>query len=373
MKTVATAKRGWRLLPAMTLIAACITPWALYAQTPSPELIVDICTAPNKYWNKYVMLKGHVRSVTPNPPGTNRGSYVLRDSSDQDITVLTSELPAQGKEYTVSGNVEQTSPDSKVPVIREFRRVVGNEPLPQAAAPRRQAVPEDQAPVRRREPAPPPAPAPAPAAPQAKEVQPVVIQTSPPPESSGLFTPLIIAIVGLVILLAIIVVVAMRPKAAPAPAQPTFRAAPMPTAPPAPIRPPAPPPPTAARAGAPRDAAPTQVAPPPPPKATEMYLNLEAELSVAEGPDRGRKFPLTKPVVTLGRSGGRQNDIQLSDSTVSREHAKILYSTADKTFRLINESTTNPARLNGSPVDAVLVKDGDSIQLGATVLKFRKA
>ena len=101
-------------------------------------------------------------------------------------------------------------------------------------------------------------------------------------------------------------------------------------------------------------------------------MNLGAQLSVSEGPDRGKQFPMTKPVVTLGRSGGRQNDITLSDSTVSREHAKIICSTAERTFRLINESTTNPARLNGNAIDTVLIKDGDSLQLGATVLKFSK-
>src|SRR5271166_3927808 len=115
MKKIDAVRRGWLWFPAVLFMAG-IAPWLLYAQTASPELIVDICSAPHRYWNKYVMIKGHVRSVIANPPGTNRGSYVLRDSSDADITVLTTDLPAQGKEYTVSGNVEQTSPDAKVPV-----------------------------------------------------------------------------------------------------------------------------------------------------------------------------------------------------------------------------------------------------------------
>jgi hypothetical protein len=40
----------------------------------SQDLIVDINTAPNRYWNKPVTLKGHVTRVTPDPPGTNRGA-----------------------------------------------------------------------------------------------------------------------------------------------------------------------------------------------------------------------------------------------------------------------------------------------------------
>ena len=375
MKKVKAIRQGWICFLAVFLLAV-LAPWILYAQTASPELIVDICNTPNKYWNKYVMVKGHVRSVTPNPPGTNRGSYVLRDSSDADITVLTSDLPAQGKDYTVSGNVEQTSPDSKVPVIREFRRVSGNEPSqPQVTRPRRVAPPEEtEAPTVRRREASQPAPV-QPAAPPVKEVQPIIVQTAPPAESSGMSSTLMMGLVGLAALIVIVVVViVMRPKK-PVPA-PASYAPPVPTVSPSHIRPPAPPPPTSSRtvnAAPPRPAsAATQVVPPPAPKATEIYFDLGMELSVTDGPDRGKRFPFTKPTMTIGRSGARQNEITLSDGTVSREHAKIIYAAAEKTFRLINESTTNPARLNGNPIDAVVIKDGDTIQVGSTILKFGK-
>jgi pSer/pThr/pTyr-binding forkhead associated (FHA) protein len=364
-------------------LLAGIVPWILYAQTPSPELIVDICTTPHKYWNKYVMIKGHVRSVTANPPGTNRGSYVLRDSSDMDITVLTSDLPSQGKDYSVSGNVEQTSPDSKVPVIREFRRTSGSEPLPSQATRPRRVAPSDEAgyeasPARRHEAAQPaPAPAAQPAPPPSKEVQPIVVQTAPPAESSGMSATLMMGLVGLVALIVIvIVVIIMRPKK-PAPAPATYaRPVTSSTSAPSPIRPPAPPPPTSSRtvnAPPPRpSSAATQVVPPPAAKGTEIYFDLGMELSVTDGPDRGKRFPLTKSTITIGRSGSRQNEITLSDSTVSREHAKVIYAAAEKTFRLINESTTNPARLNGNPIDAAVIKDGDTIQVGSTIMKFSK-
>jgi hypothetical protein len=379
MKRLNAAKRSQLYFAAVFFLAG-IFPWLLYAQTPSPELIVDICTTPHRYWNKYVMIKGHVRSVTANPPGTNRGSYVLRDSSDTDITVLTTDLPAQGKEYTVSGNVEQTSPDSKVPVLREFRRVFGSEAAPRPAVRPRRAVPSEEvasdvAPVPRREAPPTPAtppPAAQPAPPPAKEVSPTIIPDAPQAESSGMSTPLMIGLVGLVALVVIVIVVmVMRPKN-PAPA-PVSYAPPIATSVPSPIRPPAPPPPTSGRTvnAAPRSAA-TQVVPPPAPKATEVYFNLGMELAVTDGPDSGKRFPITKPSTTLGRSGARQNDITLSDGTVSREHAKIIYAAAEKSFRLINESTTNPVRLNGNPVDAVVIKEGDAIQIGATILKFSK-
>ena len=382
MKKLNAAGWSWLCLYAIFFFIG-MDSWRLYAQTASPELIVDICSTPHKYWNKYVMLKGHVRSVTANPPGTNRGSYVLRDSSDTDITVLTSDLPAQGKDYTVSGNVEQTSPDSKVPVIREFRRTSGSEPEPRQAARPRRAAPTEEV-----EPAPAPAPAPSrrreatqpaaepPAAQQPAPAAPaVVIPPAQPAESSGMSTPLILGIVGLAALIVIaIVVVAMRPKKA-APAPPAYGTRVATASAPSPIRPPAPPPPTVGRtvSAAPKPAAATQVMPPPAAKGTEVYFDLGMDLVVTDGPDKGKRFPITKPAITLGRTGGsRQNDVTLADGTVSREHAKILYAAAEKTFRLINESTTNPARLNGNPIDAVVIKDGDSIQIGATILKFSK-
>jgi hypothetical protein len=378
MKKLDAAGRGWLYVVAVFFLTG-IVPWLLYAQTPSPELIVDICATPHRYWNKYVMLKGHVRTVTANPPGTNRGSYVLRDSSDVDITILTSDLPAQGKEYTVYGNVEQTSPDSKVPVIREFRRASGSEPPPhQEARPRRPAPSEESeyepAPVKRRvapqvsQPAPAPQPAPV-----TKEVAPTVIPSTPAAKTTGTSMNLIIGIVGLAALIVIVVVVmVMRPKK-PAPAPASSYARPVTTAAPPPIRPPAPPPPTSGRTvnAAPRSAA-TQVVPPPAPKATEVYFDLGMELAVTDGPDRGKRFPITKLSITLGRSGARQNDVTLSDGTVSREHAKIIYASAEKTFRLINESTTNPARLNGNPIDAAVIKEGDIIQIGSSIMKFSK-
>ena len=64
---------------------------ALLAQQ---DLIVDILTTPNNFWNKPVTLKGHVVRVTPDPPGTSRGRFTFRDQSDRDIEVMTSDLPA---------------------------------------------------------------------------------------------------------------------------------------------------------------------------------------------------------------------------------------------------------------------------------------
>jgi hypothetical protein len=397
MRTRRTAGFEWLLLFGVGWLAWA-APAIVYGQIPTREFIVDILTTPNKYWNKSVIIKGHVRSVTANPPGTNRGSYVMRDSTDADITVLTTELPAMGKEYTVNGNVEQLTPDDKVPVLREVRRVVGTE-APLVAPPRRPASQEtDTEPVRKTTPAAAPAPppvtaqpaAPLPAPASAKEAPPVSIPVAPPAEGAAIPWPMIVTIAGLVVLLVVILFALMHHKTIPAPAAPVAYAPPPPTpgTQPAHVKPVAPPPSAARQAaaatagrGVPTQAVPqptravpqpTQAVPPPAGKATEVFMELHAELTVTDGPDRDKCFNLTKPAINIGRSGGRLNEVTLSDSTVSREHARILYSSRDKTFQLINESATNPARLNGNPVDKAILKDSDTIQLGATILRFKQ-
>ncbi len=65
-----------------------------------------------------------------------------------------------------------------------------------------------------------------------------------------------------------------------------------------------------------------------------------------------------------------QNDIELTDSTISRDQARIVYEGATRTFRLVNESTINPARVNGQTVDSVALKDGDTVEFGSTVVMF---
>jgi hypothetical protein len=358
---------------AAALVAAPI--WVL-AQTP--ELIVDILTTPNRYWNRTVVLKGHVRSVAPNPPGTNRGSYVLRDSSDADLTVLTTELPAQGREYTVTGLVEQATAGENVPHLREYNRRAGTESTPPQTVQRRPAPapsPRATTPAAAPAAAAPPVAAPAPQAPPV-----VVVQQ--PGAADGSSTLLYVVLGALAVLSVLLVAMFWPRRAAPA-APPQTVMPPPPTA-----MPPRPGADFTARASAaappagtvlPPGGAPTKavaqksMAAPSAAKATELFMDLGAELIATEGPDRGKHFSLTKPRIGIGRQGGsRLNEIALNDETVSREHAKIVYTASDKSFRLINESNTNPVRVNGSPVDSVLLQDNDVLQLGATALKFRK-
>ncbi len=69
----------------------------------------------------------------------------------------------------------------------------------------------------------------------------------------------------------------------------------------------------------------------------------------------------------IGRTGEVQ--VRLDDPTVSRSHAMLRGEAG--LFLIENLSTTNPARVNGAPVDRpVPLSDGDRIQLGSVQLTF---
>jgi hypothetical protein len=71
--------------------------------------------------------------------------------------------------------------------------------------------------------------------------------------------------------------------------------------------------------------------------------------------------------VTLGRS--RNCDVVLEDPNVSRQHAELR--PRGGSWVLTDLGSTNGSRLNGHPVErSEVVRPGDLIELGATVLRF---
>ena len=71
--------------------------------------------------------------------------------------------------------------------------------------------------------------------------------------------------------------------------------------------------------------------------------------------------------VTLGRS--RSCDVVLEDPNVSRQHAELR--PRGGSWVLTDLGSTNGSRLNGHPVErSEVVRPGDEIELGATVLRF---
>ncbi len=89
-------------------------------------------------------------------------------------------------------------------------------------------------------------------------------------------------------------------------------------------------------------------------------------LRVIDGADRGRVFADAPTPLTIGREEG--NPIQLNDDRISRFHLKIQES-QDKVV-LTDLQSTNGTKVNGEPVQLWVLRPGDVISLGHTVLVF---
>ena len=87
-------------------------------------------------------------------------------------------------------------------------------------------------------------------------------------------------------------------------------------------------------------------------------------LRVLHGADRGRVFDRVPTPVTIVREEG--NSIQLNDERISRYHLK-LQSDNDKVVATDLEST-NGTKVNGEDIQVRIVRDGDMISLGRSLL-----
>jgi FHA domain len=91
-------------------------------------------------------------------------------------------------------------------------------------------------------------------------------------------------------------------------------------------------------------------------------------LRVLDGADRGRVFDEVPTPVTIGREEG--NTIQLNDERVSRFHLKI-QEDRDKVV-LTDLESTNGTKVNGEDIQLRILRFGDMISLGRSVLLFGK-
>jgi pSer/pThr/pTyr-binding forkhead associated (FHA) protein len=89
-------------------------------------------------------------------------------------------------------------------------------------------------------------------------------------------------------------------------------------------------------------------------------------LRVLDGADRGRVYQDLPTPVTIGREEG--NSIQLNDERVSRFHLKI-QEDRDKIV-LTDLESTNGTRVNGEDVQLRILRYGDMISVGRSVLLF---
>ncbi|MFN7733963.1 MAG: FHA domain-containing protein [Pirellula sp.] len=89
-------------------------------------------------------------------------------------------------------------------------------------------------------------------------------------------------------------------------------------------------------------------------------------LRVVQGADRGRVFSDLKAPISIGREEG--NTIQLNDERISRFHCKIQ---EDNSHLVLTDlESTNGTRVNGQDCQLRILRFGDLILLGRSVLLF---
>ncbi len=90
-------------------------------------------------------------------------------------------------------------------------------------------------------------------------------------------------------------------------------------------------------------------------------------LLVVDGEDRGRRLPLVgKNQFKIGRSV--TSDLKLADGKISRDHCIV--ETVRDQFIIIDLESANGTIVNGDRVKKTVLKEGDFIRLGFTMIKY---
>jgi len=89
-------------------------------------------------------------------------------------------------------------------------------------------------------------------------------------------------------------------------------------------------------------------------------------LRILDGADRGRAFVDVPTPMTIGREEG--NSVQLNDERISRFHLKIQED--NERIVLTDLQSTNGSKVNGENVQLSILRPGDIIAVGRTVLVF---
>jgi len=89
-------------------------------------------------------------------------------------------------------------------------------------------------------------------------------------------------------------------------------------------------------------------------------------LRVLDGADRGQVYGDLSPPITIGREEG--NSVQLNDERISRFHIKIQED--QKKLVLTDLESTNGTRVNGEDTQLRILRFGDVISVGRSVLLY---
>ena len=97
-----------------------------------------------------------------------------------------------------------------------------------------------------------------------------------------------------------------------------------------------------------------------------LPAGVRAVVQVVAGQDAGMRFQIERRVTIIGRAG---SDIVLTDLNTSRRHATIEFMARDRVFIKDLESR-NGTMLNQKRISVAPIKNGDSLQVGSTILNF---
>jgi len=98
----------------------------------------------------------------------------------------------------------------------------------------------------------------------------------------------------------------------------------------------------------------------------QRSIATDACLVVIYGDDMGRRVPLAKEQLIIGRSS--KCELQVDQESVSRNHARITYD--DKSYVIQDLGSTNGTYVNDELVDSIALRDGDQLKIGRTIFKF---
>ncbi|MDC0574672.1 FHA domain-containing protein [Pirellulaceae bacterium] len=98
----------------------------------------------------------------------------------------------------------------------------------------------------------------------------------------------------------------------------------------------------------------------------QQPVDTSLTLRVLDGADRGHSYQDLDLPITVGREEG--NDIQLNDERISRFHAKIQLD--HDRMVLTDLGSTNGTKVNGEDIQLRILRYGDLISVGRSVLLF---
>jgi len=105
---------------------------------------------------------------------------------------------------------------------------------------------------------------------------------------------------------------------------------------------------------------------------SESFVDVGRPVAVATivaGPDSGKEFALPCGTAYIGRAHGCE--IQVSDSSVSRRHAKLLVAGLPAVPEVVDLGSANGISVGGAEVPRAVLKAGDRVRLGDTEVEVR--